>query len=173
MVAWIFLQSITISHWSWHIFYIVYSVCTEHLFFFIFEWVFLFFKQTNESFFVLSYIKVLSLLLQVWLMEKKNTMHNILMYFFILWFLQLNTYEGHSKSSKPQPERKAIVQHYYCGRTILMKLEILIQISVLNSVQVRPIKMGEVCELTNLKSEWGLELFKDPCTFLSNNSDKN
>ena len=46
-------------------------------------------------------------------------------------------YEGGSKSCKPHPERRA---KYKLFLTLLIKVEKLIQISVLISMQVRPIK---------------------------------
>ena len=47
--------------------------------------------------------------------------------------------EGRSKSSKPQPERRANAEHFCCDHTLafLIKLEKLIQIYVLISVQVK------------------------------------
>ena len=52
-------------------------------------------------------------------------------------------YKYYSESFKPQPERRAIAEHFCCGNTqpFLIKL---IQISVLISVQVGPIQEWEV-----------------------------
>ena len=52
-------------------------------------------------------------------------------------------YKELSKSSKPPPERKDEAEHFCCGKTqhLLIKLEKLIQISRLISVQMWPIQM--------------------------------
>ena len=52
-------------------------------------------------------------------------------------------YEGRSKDSKPDLERSAIAEYVCCAKTLPLriKLEKLIQISFLISVQVKPIKI--------------------------------
>ena len=55
-----------------------------------------------------------------------------------------NIYEGRSKSSKTQQERRAIAEYVYFGNTL--SLEKLIQISVLISKQVRTIRRWDVCD---------------------------
>ena len=49
--------------------------------------------------------------------------------------------EGRSKTSKPHQERTHIVEHFYCGNklSLLIKLEKIIHISVIISVQLRPV----------------------------------
>lgn len=53
-----------------------------------------------------------------------------------------DTYEGRPKCSKPQPERRTIAEHFVYGNKLppFIKLEKLIQVSVLISLQVRPIQ---------------------------------
>ena len=55
----------------------------------------------------------------------------------------MGTFEGHSKNFKPHPERRACAEHFCSGNILLLiKLEKLIQISVLISVQLRSIQKG-------------------------------
>ena len=50
-------------------------------------------------------------------------------------------YNSHSKCYTPHPESKAIPEHFSSGNSLpLTKLEKIIQISILISVQVRPIQ---------------------------------
>ena len=62
------------------------------------------------------------------------------------------TYVGHSKSSNPQQERRIIIEYFSFGNilSLFIKLEKLIQISVLIFVQVRPIQMCELCVKFNI-----------------------
>ena len=54
-----------------------------------------------------------------------------------------SAYEGRLKSSKPQPERRVIADHFCYGNALLLliKVEKLIEISILISVLVRLIQM--------------------------------
>ena len=65
----------------------------------------------------------------------------------------LGSKESRFKSFGPYPERRAIAEYFCYGNTLplLIKLENLIQISVLISVQLKLIQKWE----TSDKSEWG------------------
>ena len=62
-------------------------------------------------------------------------------------------YENHSKGSKLHPERGAIAEHFCCSNAppLFIKLEKLIMIFVLISVQVRPVQNWE---MRNKSKNW-------------------
>ena len=64
----------------------------------------------------------------------------------------MHIYKSLLKRSKPHPERRAIAKHFHCSNTLslLIKLEKLMQISVLISVQLRPIQRWEVCDKSKI-----------------------
>ena len=66
--------------------------------------------------------------------------------------------EDCSKISKIHPERRALAEHFSLRNSLslLIKVERLIQISVLIFIQVRSIQRWEICN----KSGWSLKLFK-------------
>ena len=67
-------------------------------------------------------------------------------------WLKKYIHEGHSKCSKPHPERSVIADPFCCGNTlpILIKLEKLSQILVLISMQMRPKQWWDVCDKSKI-----------------------
>ena len=76
--------------------------------------------------------------------------------YVLIWNLNfyVTTWElqGLFKSSKPYPEIRVIAEHFCYGNELplLIKLEKLIQISVLISVQVRPIQKWEIYDKSKI-----------------------
>ena len=79
---------------------------------------------------------------------------NMVFPIYIYIYIYRYTYKGCWKSSMPHPEQRAIAEYFYYGNTLLLliKLEKLIQISVLISVQVKPIQRWKVY---NRPKIWG------------------
>ena len=84
--------------------------------------------------------------------KRKKKKHLCLQNSFILLTKGKDVYKGCWKSYKPHPERRGRVEYFCCSNTILLliKLEKLIQISVLISVQVRPIQRWQVCDKSKI-----------------------